>query len=208
METSRAKLKFSWGSQETQCYIRVRLALLPRRDAWAFWPLFSGGSEPASSSPCPPGFTDVSEGWCHWKSDHKQVGCYCIWKPSTFGSSTLTSKIKRIPLFQQLSWLFAYVHVCWVLGIVTWEDDIVLGGFIGIKMNWYNHFAFFYILKIKITVPYGHTTHLMSREKNQLADIIIPEQVFQTVSHRLLVGMGVRVNASGLGILKPQVCGL
>lgn len=24
--------------------------------------------------PCPPGFTDVSKGWCHWKSDHKLLG--------------------------------------------------------------------------------------------------------------------------------------
>lgn len=40
----------------------VRLALLLRRDAWAFQPLFPGASEPpASSSPRPPGFTDVSE---------------------------------------------------------------------------------------------------------------------------------------------------
>ena len=31
METSRAKLKFSWGSQETQRYMPVRLALLLRR---------------------------------------------------------------------------------------------------------------------------------------------------------------------------------
>lgn len=73
---------------------------------------------------------------CFWRRmsrDHKQVGCYCVWKPSTFGSSTLTSKIKRIPLFPQLSWLFAYVNVRWVLGIVAWEDDIGSGGFIGIK---------------------------------------------------------------------------
>lgn len=24
--------------------------------------------------PCPPGFTDVSKGWCHWKSNHKLLG--------------------------------------------------------------------------------------------------------------------------------------
>lgn len=30
-----------------------------------------------------------------------------------------TSKIKRIPLFQQLSWLFAYLNAWRVLGIVT-----------------------------------------------------------------------------------------
>lgn len=67
METSRAKLKFPWGSQEKQCCIRVRLALRLRRGgAWGFRPLFSGGSEPAAASSTPPCVTDVSEGWCHW----------------------------------------------------------------------------------------------------------------------------------------------
>lgn len=51
MEASRAKQKFSCRSQEPQAYIRVSLALFLRRDAWAFWPLFSGGSESPASSP-------------------------------------------------------------------------------------------------------------------------------------------------------------
>ena len=47
------------------------------------------------------------------KSDHEQVGCYCIWKPSTSGSWTLTSKIKRIPPFRQLS---CYLPMCMDVG--------------------------------------------------------------------------------------------
>lgn len=86
-------------------------------------------------SPHPPGFRDVQKSMSLevWS---QQVGCYCIWKPSTFGSSALTSKIKRIPLFQQLSWLFAYLNVWRVPDMVSWGDDIVLGGFIGTKINW------------------------------------------------------------------------
>lgn len=147
METSRATLNVSWGSQETKYFIQVRVALLHRRDAWAFRPLFAGTCESPVASPLSPGFTDVSEGWCHCKSDHKQAGCYCVWKPSTFGISFLTSKTKQIPLFQQLSWLFAYWNVWWLLGIVTWEDEIVLGGLIATIMNQYNCFTFFMYLK-------------------------------------------------------------
>lgn len=51
MEASRAKQKFSCRSQEPQAYICVSLALFLRKDAWAFWPLFSGGSESPASSP-------------------------------------------------------------------------------------------------------------------------------------------------------------
>lgn len=83
------------------------------------------------------------------KSDHKLVGYYCVCKPSTFGSSTLISKIKRIPLFQQSSWLFAYGNVCRVLGTGSWAEDIGLGGFTGVKVNCYSHFICFKYLKPK-----------------------------------------------------------
>lgn len=66
MGTSRAKQEVLLRRPGTPVSHGVRLALLLRRDAWAFRPLFSGASEsPASSSPRPPGFTDVSEGGCH-----------------------------------------------------------------------------------------------------------------------------------------------
>ena len=86
----------------------------------------------------------------------------------------------------------------------------MLGRFIAIKMNWYSHFTFKKKkLKPKITVLYNHTTHHMSRKKNQLADIIIPEQGFQTVGHRLLVDMGkvkLSVNQSCLTLCDPMDC--
>lgn len=66
--------------------------------------------------------------------------------------------------------------------MVTQGDDIVSGGFIRTKMNWYNHFTFFIETgNQNNSTIWSHNTHLMSRGKNQLADIIILEQGFQTV---------------------------
>lgn len=82
-----------------------------------------------------PGFTGVLEGWCHCKSEHKLVGCYCIWKPSTVGSSPPTSKIQRNASLQPLSWLFAYLNGCWVLDVGTRECKVVLGRLIVTMRN-------------------------------------------------------------------------
>lgn len=113
---------------ETQCYIRVRLALCLRRGVHA---VFGHCSQEALSlllfPPRPPASqmfpkVNVTEVWS------RTVGCYCIWKPSTSGSSTLTSKIKRIPSFHQLScYLPMYMYVgCLKLGpekmTLCWVD--------------------------------------------------------------------------------------
>lgn len=55
MGTFRAQLKVSWESQDPMYFVCVRFALLPGRDAWAFWLLFPGGwvSCLFPSLPCP-----------------------------------------------------------------------------------------------------------------------------------------------------------
>lgn len=126
-ETSRAERKFSWRSRGTK-YDTCRVCFASEEGCMGSWDAVARRLRASCFfSPHPPGFTDVQklmslEVWS------QQVGCYCIWKPSTFGSSALTSKIKRIPLFQQLSWLFAYFSVRRVLGMVSWGDDIMLRG--------------------------------------------------------------------------------
>lgn len=67
METSRATLKFPWGSRKhSVTYASGWLCVWGGEGACGFWPLFSGGSEPAAFSSTPPCVTDVSEGQCHW----------------------------------------------------------------------------------------------------------------------------------------------
>lgn len=68
MAAFRTQLKISW---DTKCFMCVRSALLPRRNAWAFWLLFPGGWV-SCFFPTSPWVAGVSEDWCHWKSDHNR----------------------------------------------------------------------------------------------------------------------------------------
>lgn len=113
METSGAKLKFPWGSQERQCCVRVRLALRLRRGgAWVLGHCSQEALSLLLLPPRPPASqmfrkVDVTEVWS------QTSWLFCIWKPSTSGSWTLTSKIKRIPPFRQLS---CYLPMCMDVG--------------------------------------------------------------------------------------------
>lgn len=128
METSRATLKFPWGSRKRSVTYASGWLCVWGGGVHA---VFGHCSQEALSlllfPPRPPASqmfpkVNVTEVWS------RTIGCYCIWKPSTSGSSTLTSKIKRIPSFQQLScYLPMYMYVgCLELGpekmTLCWVD--------------------------------------------------------------------------------------
>lgn len=115
MEASRAKWKVSCRSQEPQCYICVRFGSASEEGCMGFFRRFW-------ASCFFPTFP-----WIH-RCFRRSMSLTKVWsqtrwlilcmKTQYLWQLNSTSKIKRIPLFQQLSWLFAYLNAWLVLGIV------------------------------------------------------------------------------------------